>query len=130
MQPAPVMNPKTEALKARTMKFALDVLDFVETLPDHGPPARIANQLTDSGTSVGANYRAVCRSRSDAEFAAKVGLVLEEADESLFWLELSEARSLGSTRLRAPLLQEAGELTAIFAASSITIREPLGKEQR
>jgi four helix bundle protein len=90
------MNPKTEALKARTKKFAL----------------------------------AACRARSDAEFAAKIGLVLEEADESLFWMELFEARSLGSPQLRTALLQEAGELTAIFAASSITIRRSIGRSQK
>jgi four helix bundle protein len=124
------MNPKTEALKARTKKFVLDVLDFVETLPTHGPSVRIGNQLIDAGTSVGANYRASCRARSKAEFAAKIGLVLEEADESLFWLELTAARSLGSTLLRDPLLQEAHELTAIFAASSITTRESLSTGRR
>jgi len=104
------MNPKTEALKARTKKFAHDVLDFVDTLPGHGPSVRIGNQLGDAGTSVGANYTAACRARSKAEFAAKIGLVLEEADESL--------------------LQEADELTAIFAASSITTRESLSANHR
>ena len=82
------MNPEAEALKARTKRFALAVLDFVETLPTHGPAVRIGNQLTDSATSTAANYRAACRSRSRAEFAAKFGVVLEETDESLFWLEL------------------------------------------
>jgi four helix bundle protein len=130
VQLAASMNPKAEALKARTKKFANDVLDFVETLPASGPAVRIGNQLVDAGTSVGANYRAACRARSKAEFAAKIGLVLEEADESLFWLELTEARSLGSPRLRTSLLQEADELTAIFAASSITTRESLGGSRR
>ena len=83
MHRAAGMNPKTEALKARSKKFALDVLDFVDTLPDRGSSVRIGNQLTDSGTSVAANYRAACRARSKAEFAAKIGLVLEESDESL-----------------------------------------------
>ena len=125
-----LMNPKAEALKARTKKFALSVLDFVETLPTHGAAVRIGNQLIDSGTSTAANYRAACRARSRAEFAAKIGLVLEETDESLFWLELTEARSLGSAKLRTPLLQEADELTAIFTASSITIRETLNSPRR
>lgn len=124
------MNPKAEALKLRTKKLALDVLDFVDTLPPNGPPVRIGNQLTDSATSVAANYRAACRARSNAEFAAKIGLVLEEADESRLWLELTEARTLGSARLRAALLQEADELTAIFAVSSITSRASLGTNHR
>jgi four helix bundle protein len=123
------MNPKTEALKVRTKKFAHDVLDFVETLPAYGPSVRIGDQLVDAGTSVGANYRAACRARSKAEFAAKIGLVLEEADESLFWLELTEARSLGSAHLRTSLLQEADELTAIFAASSITTRLTISRNR-
>jgi four helix bundle protein len=121
------MNPQTEALKARTKKFALDVLDFAETIWKEGPNRRIASQLTDCGTSVGANYRAVCRSRSDEEFAAKIGLVLEESDESLFWLEVCEERSLGECATRRRLLVEAHELTSIFAASSNTIRAKLGR---
>ena len=119
------MNHKAEELKARTKKFALDVLDFVDTLPKYGPAVRIGDQLTDAATSAAANYRAVCRSRSKAEFAAKVGVVLEETDESLFWLELTQARSIGSAKLRSPLLREADELSAIFAASSITVRQSL-----
>ena len=120
------MNTRFEALKARMKKFALDVLDFVETLPKYGPAVRIGNQLTDAATSAAANYRAACRSRSKAEFVAKIGLVLEEADESLFWLELTDARALGSAKLRSSLLHEADELTAICAASSITARQSLG----
>jgi four helix bundle protein len=121
------MNPQAEALKARTKKFALDVLDFVDTIPPGNSSRRIIWQLSDSGTSVGANYRAACRSRSDEEFAAKIGQVLEEADESLFWLEICEARSLGERTTRRRLLGEADELTAIFVASSNTIRAKLGR---
>jgi four helix bundle protein len=121
------MNRQAEALKARTKKFALAVLDFIDTIPETSSSRRIIWQLSDSGTSVGANYRAVCRSRSDEEFAAKIGQVLEEADEALFWLETCEARSLGERTTRARLLVEADELTAIFVASSNTIRAKLGR---
>jgi four helix bundle protein len=121
------MKAEAEALKARTKKFALDVLAFLDGIPAIGSNRRIIWQLSDSATSVGANYRAVCRSRSDAEFAAKIGQVLEESDESLFWLEMCEARSLGERTTRARLLQEANELTAIFAASSNTIRAKLAR---
>ena len=121
------MKSEAAALEARTKKFALDVLDFLDTIPAIGSNRRIIWQLSDSATSVGANYRAVCRSRSDAEFAAKIGQVLEESDESLFWLELCEARSLGERTTRARLLKEANELTAIFAASSNTIRAKLAR---
>jgi four helix bundle protein len=90
------MNPKAEALKARTKAFALDVLDFLDRISETGSNRRIIWQLSDASTSVGANYRASCRSRSDAKFAAKIGQVLEESDESLFWLEICEARPLGN----------------------------------
>jgi len=121
------MKTEAEALKARTKRFALDVLGFLDPIPPTGSNRRISWQLSDSATSVAANYRAVCRSRSDAEFAAKIGEVLEESDESLFWLEMCEARSLGERTTRARLLQEANELTAIFAASSNTIRAKLAR---
>src|SRR5438034_1734335 len=124
---ARVMKSEAEALKARTKKFALDVLDFLDAVPTGGSNRRIAWQLSDAATSVGANYRATCRSRSDSEFAAKIGQVLEESDESLFWLEICEARSLGERTTRQRLLIEANELTAIFAASSNTIRTRLDR---
>jgi four helix bundle protein len=120
--PQSSMNEKAEALKARTKKFALDVLGFVDTFPTYGPAVRIGNQLAAAATSVAANYRASCRARSRAEFAAKIGLVLEESDESAFWLEVAESRQLGRIEMRQQLTKEAGELTAIFAQSSITAR--------
>src|SRR2546423_14362215 len=76
----------------------------------------IGNQLARCGTSVGANYRAACRSRSRAEFAAKLGVVAEEADETVYWLQLIRDGKLVSTRQVAALLKEADELTAIFTA--------------
>ena len=82
------MNEKTEALKARTKKCTLDVMDLVATLPREERAAAIGRQLMGAGSSVGANYRAACRARSRAEFAAKIGVVLEEADDSRFWLEV------------------------------------------
>jgi four helix bundle protein len=121
------MNAKAEALKKRTKAFALAVLDFLETTPSTGPAARLANQLTDSATSVAANYRAACRARSRAEFAAKVGVALEESDETELWLELMDAKQWGSKEQRLRLLQEVDELTAIFVASSITARESLNR---
>ena len=124
------MNPKAEALKARTKRFALDVLALVDTLPTVGSSVRVGRQLCDAATSVAANYRAACRARSNAEFAAKIGLVLEEADESLFWLEILGEREIGDLALRTTLLSEAGELTAIFAASSITARARAAEHRR
>jgi len=124
------MNPKAEALKARTKKFALGVLEFVDTLPTKGTAVRIGYQLSDAATSVAANYRASCRARSDQEFDDKIGIVMEESDESLWWLEICEERTLGESISRRRLLNEANELTAIFAASTITARERLSKPPR
>ncbi len=76
----------------------------------------IGSQLVRCGTSIGANYRAACRSRSRAEFAAKLGIVAEEADETVYWLELLRDADLLSEGKLSELLHEANELTAIFTA--------------
>ena len=115
-------NPKAEELKARTKRFALDVLSFRRTLPATDEATDIGRQLSRAATGVGANYRAACRSRSDAEFAARIGVVLEEADESAFWLEVLTEGGIAKERRAVDLLDEANQLTAIFAASSITAR--------
>jgi len=80
----------------------------------------IRGQLVRAGTSVGANYRASCRSRSRAEFIAKIGVVIEEADESAYWLELIIDGGLMSAVRVTPLLDEAGELTKIMTQSRVT----------
>jgi four helix bundle protein len=94
----------------------LRVLKLVNALPRTSAGRAIANQLVRSAMSVGANYRAACRARSRAEFAAKLGTVLEEADESLYWLEMIRDVKLLPEAKLSLLLQEAGELTAIVAA--------------
>ena len=89
----------------------------------------IGTQLLRSGTSVAANYRACCRARSDREFCSKMGVVVEEADESQLWLELLvEARPEIRSRNYERLLAESGELTAIFTASHETAKENLRKK--
>jgi four helix bundle protein len=109
------MNPAE--LKDRTKQFALRILKLVAALPKNVEGRAIANQLVRCGTSVAANYRATCRARSKAEFVAKIGVVLEEADEALLWLELiSEANLLPPKRID-PLLAEAKELVAIMVSS-------------
>ena len=115
-------NPKADELKARAKRFALDVLSFRRTLPATDEAADIGRQLSRSATGVAANYRAACRSRSDAEFAARVGVVLEEADESAFWMEVLTETGISNEPRAIALLDEANQLTAIFAASSITAR--------
>ena len=106
-----------EELKKRTKEFSLRVFRLVEALPKNYAGKAIAAQLVRSGSSIGANYRAACRGRSKAEFRAKLGIVIEEADESAYWLELIiEGEFLDAGRVE-PLLQEANELCAIMAAS-------------
>jgi four helix bundle protein len=112
-----------QELKARTKQFGLRVMNLVDALPKTTTGRAIGNQLIRSGTSVGANYRAACRSRSKAEFIAKIGTVAEEADESAFWLELIMDGGLLNLELVTPLHQEAEELTAIFTASGRTAKE-------
>ena len=106
-------------LKSRTKRFSIDVIDLAEKLPNTIPSRIIVNQLVKCGTSVGANYRAVCRSRSNREFISKLQVVLEEADESCFWLEIVQEK--GWVDVEA-LLKEANELTAFFVSSLKTIK--------
>ncbi len=104
-------------LKRRTKQFGLRVMKLVGALPENSVGRAIGSQLIRSGTSVGANYRAVCRGRSKAEFIAKLGIVVEEADESAYWLELIIEGDLLGANLVEPLLREANELTAIMVVS-------------
>src|SRR5437762_7865272 len=106
-----------EELKTRTKLFALRVLTLVAALPKSIEGRAIANQLVRCGTSVAANYRSTCRARSRAEFIAKIGVVLEKADETQLWLELIIDANLIPAERVQPLLDEAGELVAIFVAS-------------
>ena len=112
----------SEELKKRTKIFALRVLKLVGALPKSKTADVIGWQLTRSGTSVGANYRAACRARSQADFANKIGICEEEADESAYWLELIIEAGLMEPSLVQSLLQEANELTAIFVSSGRTAR--------
>jgi four helix bundle protein len=107
-------------LIARTKAFSLRILKLVDHLPRTTSGRAIRNQLVRSGTSIGANYRAACRSRSRAEFAAKLGVVAEEADETIYWLELIRDGNLLPANKLNELLTEADELTAIFTAGRRT----------
>ena len=104
-------------LRQRTKGFALRVIKLVEALPRTRTADVLGKQLLRCGTAVGANYRAAGRARSRAEFAAKLGIVVEEADESMYWLELlSESRVVKPESL-IELQKEAQELTAIFTTA-------------
>ena len=110
-------------LKVRTRKFAVDVLNFVDKLPNRRSANVIGNQLGRSGSSVASNYRAACRARSHAEFIAKIGIVEEEGDESTFWLDILPDTKNATLDVAVPLLKEARELTAIFTAASKTAKQ-------
>lgn len=107
----------TDEMKLRTKKFSLMVIDLAERMPNTNVIRSITNQIVRSGTSVGANYRAVCRARSDREFVAKMNIVLEEADETLFWLEIIKEKMWIAKSELELIWKEGNELTAIFVSS-------------
>src|SRR6266566_814262 len=116
------MKRDSEALKLRTKDFALRVLRPYRSLPRTQEARILGTQLLRSSTSIGANYRAACRGRSRAEFVAKLGIVLEEADETVFWLELLLETGILDHKRLEPLLREANELTSIFVSSLRTAK--------
>jgi four helix bundle protein len=112
-----------ENLKLRTKQFALRIIRLVESLPGDETARILGRQLLRAGTSVGANYRAACRSKSAADFISKMGTVEEEADESGYWMELLvDAQKMEPHKI-SPLILEAGELTAIAVSSIQTARK-------
>jgi four helix bundle protein len=113
---------KERDLKIRTRMFAIAVLKLIDKFPNLKSAGIIANQLGRSATGVAVNYRAACRARSHKEFIAKIGIVEEEADESEFWLDVTnETQNISKEELN-PLLIEAKELTAIFTSASKTAK--------
>jgi four helix bundle protein len=118
MNSSPQSRP--EELRERTKQFAIRVVKLFKALPQTEEARVLGRQVLRSGTSVAANYRAVCRDRSKDEFASKIGTVLDEADETSFWLELLfETGIVQKARLES-LLAEAEELVRIFSASRRT----------
>lgn len=114
---------KAEAMKRRTKQFALRVVKLSQSLPKTDEARVIGRQVLRCGTSVGANYRAVCRARSGKEFVSKMNVVVEEADETVFWFELlAEGGIVPAVKLSA-LVAEGNELLAIFGASLTTARK-------
>jgi len=115
-------NSFAAQLRARVKRFAIRILKFVRTLSRDPATAEVAGQLARCGPSVSANYHAACRGRSRAEFIAKIGIVVEEADETVFWLDLLADSGLVKAERLGDLLKEATELLAIFAASQLTAK--------
>ena len=117
------MDSRTEKLRARTKEFAIRIIHLFQALPNTKEAQVIGYQLLRCGTAIGAKYRSACHARSRADFISKIGIVVEEADESVFWLELLSDQGIVKKERLNDLLQEARELTAIFAASRQTAKQ-------
>ena len=116
------MPTQAEQLRARTKQYAIRIVRLFKCLPKTDEARIPGKQVIRAGTSVAANYRAVNRARSRAEFVSKMGIVVEEADETVFWLELLVETGIVQKAMLQNLLVEANETLAIFAASHWTAR--------
>src|SRR5689334_3765977 len=110
------MGKEAERLKQRTRDFAVRIVRACDALPNKTGASVISRQVLRSGTSLAANYRAACRARSRREFVARLGIVIEETDETVFWLELLRDAGIVSEKKLVSLLDEANQLVAIFTA--------------
>jgi four helix bundle protein len=110
------MENFSEQLKKRTKLFALEIIRLSQQVSYSQINGVLVKQITKSGTSVAANYRSACRGRSDAEFYSKICIVVEEADETIFWLELLQETEIVNEREISPLLKEADEILKIMVS--------------
>jgi four helix bundle protein len=109
-------------LRARTKRFAVEVFDLIDEIPQSPKGRVVQTQLAKAASSAAVNYRAAQRSRSRADFISKLSIALEEIDETAFWLEFLPDTRLSSSESVTPLLREADELSAIFMSSRKTAR--------
>lgn len=121
------LNVDSGVMKQRTKQFSLRVVRLVSSLPATDVARTIGRQLLRAGTSVGANYRAACRARSPKEFRAKLGIVEEEADESLFWLDLLADAEIVKRERLDDLIAEGNEILSIVVSSIRTSRDNEGR---
>lgn len=112
-----------QEFKDRTKKAALRIIKLVDSLPRIWSAEVIGKQLLRSGTSIGANYRAACRAKSTADLLHKLAIVEEEADESLYWMELLIDDGIVSEKKLLPLMSEVNEIVAMTVASIRTLRK-------
>jgi four helix bundle protein len=111
-----------DELRNRNKQFAMRVIALVDTLPRNAAGRAIGNQLIRSGTSVGVNYRAACRAKSRPDFISKMGTVEEEADESMYWMELIVETGMAKQKQLTALMKEADEIVSMTIASIRTAR--------
>jgi four helix bundle protein len=116
------INMNSEEMKERTQKFALRTIKLVENLPNTQTANIVGKQLLRCATSVGANYRAACRGKSRADFISKLGIVEEEADETIYWIEILVKSDLVKQPKVENLLDEAKQILAIVISSINTAR--------
>lgn len=112
----------SEILRQRTKKFAIEIVKLISFFPKNTASFVVGNQLCKSGTSVAANYRAATRARSDAEFYSKICICVEEADETVFWLEIIEETGLVQNTNIEFIKNEANEILSILASSKKTLK--------
>jgi four helix bundle protein len=117
------MNDFAEKFRNRTKRFALDNIKLFQSLPKTEEARILGRQLLRSSTSVGSNYRAVCRARSDKEFFAKLSICVEEADECVFWLELLSDSGISNDELTHTLTRESLEIIAVLAKSRKSFKD-------
>ena len=113
-------------MRRRTKEFALRIIKLFRSLPKTEEARILGRQVLRSGTAVAANYRSACRARSRADFISKIGITVEEADETAFWLELMVDAGIFKKSKLENLLMEANELVRIFQASRTTARRSIG----
>ena len=112
-----------EVMQQRTKQYALRVIKLFQALPHTGEAQVIGKQLLRSGTSVGSNYRASCRARSSKEFYSKLSIVIEEADESMFWLELLSEAGIIKAVLLHDIINETEEIIKILVSARKTMNQ-------
>lgn len=117
------MTNFAEEFKSRTKKLAVDVIIYCKSLPKSEESFIIKKQLIRSATSVAANYGAVCRARSDAEFFSKLSIVVEEADETVFWFEILQEAEILNNKQTVTLFNEATEILKIVSKSRKTVKD-------
>lgn len=111
-----------DELKNRTKRFHIAIIKACEQLPKNTVGFELAKQLIRSAGSVGANYRAACRAKSTADFIYKIEIIIEEADESMYWIEVITEANLLTAAITSPLIKEANELVSIFVATVKTVK--------
>ena len=116
-------NTMREVIKKRTKKIGLEIIMLVDELPNKPSGWVIGRQIVRSGTSVGANYRSACRAKSNADFINKLKIVEEEADETIYWLEILEESGMLKTERINPIKVECNEILSIIVASLNTLKQ-------